>query len=101
MRRYVLRRLALAIPTLVLVSVIVFGMMRLMPGDVVMRMVDLFWLIRPVFSPGHFVLHWLDFAAPIGVGGVWLAFFFWQLGERPLLPRNDPELAEAVIDARH
>jgi len=40
MRRYVLRRLALAIPTLVLVSVIVFGMMRLMPGDVVMRMVD-------------------------------------------------------------
>src|SRR5262249_3689682 len=65
---------------------------------VVMRMVDLFWLIRPVFSPGHFVLHWLDFAAPIGVGGVWLAVFFWQLGERPLLPRNDPELAEAVID---
>jgi peptide/nickel transport system permease protein len=40
MRRYVLRRLALAVPTLVLVSVIVFGMMRLMPGDVVLRMVD-------------------------------------------------------------
>jgi peptide/nickel transport system permease protein len=40
MKRYVLRRLGLAIPTLGLVSVIVFGMMRLMPGDVVMRMVD-------------------------------------------------------------
>jgi len=40
MRRYVLRRLGLAVPTLGLVSVIVFGMMRLMPGDVVMRMVD-------------------------------------------------------------
>src|SRR5262245_32155055 len=40
MRRYVLRRLGLAIPTLVLVSVIVFGMMRLMPGDVVTRMVE-------------------------------------------------------------
>jgi peptide/nickel transport system permease protein len=39
-RRYVLRRLALAVPTLVLVSVIVFLMMRLMPGDVVLRMVD-------------------------------------------------------------
>ena len=40
MRPYVLRRLALAIPTLALVSVIVFSMMRLMPGDVVIRMVE-------------------------------------------------------------
>jgi peptide/nickel transport system permease protein len=39
-KRYVLRRLALAVPTLVLVSVIVFSMMRLMPGDVVTRMVE-------------------------------------------------------------
>jgi len=40
MRQYVLRRLALAVPTLVLVSVIVFAIMRLMPGDVVIRMVE-------------------------------------------------------------
>ena len=40
MRPYVLRRLVLAVPTLVLVSVIVFSMMRLMPGDVVIRMVE-------------------------------------------------------------
>ena len=40
MKPYVLRRLALAIPTLALVSVIVFSMMRLMPGDVVIRMVE-------------------------------------------------------------
>jgi len=40
MRPYILRRLALAIPTLVLVSVIVFSLMRFMPGDVVTRMVE-------------------------------------------------------------
>src|SRR4029453_5841328 len=40
MKPYVLRRLFLAVPTLVLVSVIVFSMMRLMPGDVVLRMVE-------------------------------------------------------------
>jgi peptide/nickel transport system permease protein len=40
MKRYVIRRLALAVPTLVLVSVIVFSIMRLMPGDVVIRMVE-------------------------------------------------------------
>jgi ABC-type dipeptide/oligopeptide/nickel transport system permease component len=38
-RRYVLRRVGLAIPTLFFVSVIVFLMMRLMPGDVATRMV--------------------------------------------------------------
>ena len=40
MRHYVLRRFALVVPTLFLVSVIVFVMMRLMPGDVVLRMVE-------------------------------------------------------------
>ena len=40
MKRYVLRRVALALPTLVLVSIIVFAMMRLMPGDVATRMVE-------------------------------------------------------------
>jgi peptide/nickel transport system permease protein len=40
MKQYVLRRVFLAVPTLVLVSVIVFSMMRLMPGDVVLRMVE-------------------------------------------------------------
>jgi peptide/nickel transport system permease protein len=39
-RQYILRRLTLAIPTLFLVSVIVFAMMRLMPGDVATRMVE-------------------------------------------------------------
>jgi peptide/nickel transport system permease protein len=39
-KQYVLRRLALAVPTLVLVSVIVFSLMRFMPGDVVTRMVE-------------------------------------------------------------
>jgi peptide/nickel transport system permease protein len=39
-KHYVLHRVALAIPTLFLVSVIVFALMRMMPGDVVMRMVE-------------------------------------------------------------
>ena len=40
MKQYVLRRIALAVPTLIIVSVIVFAIMRLMPGDVVIRMVE-------------------------------------------------------------
>jgi peptide/nickel transport system permease protein len=40
MKRYALRRVALTVPTLFFVSVIVFVMMRMMPGDVAMRMVE-------------------------------------------------------------
>jgi peptide/nickel transport system permease protein len=39
-KRYILRRVALAIPTLFFVSVIVFALMRFMPGDVATRMVE-------------------------------------------------------------
>jgi peptide/nickel transport system permease protein len=39
-KRYIVRRIALAIPTLFLVSVIVFALMRFMPGDVATRMVE-------------------------------------------------------------
>ncbi|HWN13825.1 MAG TPA: ABC transporter permease [Candidatus Dormibacteraeota bacterium] len=40
MKRYVLRRVLLAVPTLFLVSVMVFALMRFMPGDVATRMVE-------------------------------------------------------------
>lgn len=65
-----------------------------------MRLVDLFWLIAPKFSQGHFSISWMDIVAPIGVGGLWLAFFLWQLKQRPLIPFNDPELP-GVLEAAH
>ena len=68
---------------------------------VAMRAVDLFWLVRPVFSPGSFEVHWLDLAALAGLGGIWLSTFLWQLLERPLLPRHDPEFTEALEHAAH
>ena len=58
---------------------------------VVMRFVDLFWLISPAFSPRTFAVHWLDPVTLIGVGGVWLATFVGQLRSRPLIPLRDPE----------
>ena len=75
---------------------------------VLMRFVDVYWLVRPVFTQAsasaasaRFQIHWLDLAASIGIGGVWLAVFLWQLDERPLLPVNDPEFVEALAHADH
>ena len=35
----------------------------------------------------------------VGIGGVWLAVFLWQLEERPLLPSQDPEYLEGLAHA--
>lgn len=59
---------------------------------IVMRLLDLYWYIMPAFSPGQFTLHWMDLAAVVGVGGVWLAAFLFTLQGRPVLPLRDPAL---------
>jgi peptide/nickel transport system permease protein len=40
MRQYVLKRLLLVVPTLLLISIIVFSMLRLIPGDIVVLMFE-------------------------------------------------------------
>jgi hypothetical protein len=63
---------------------------------IVMRFVDLMWLTGPEFSSGAFRIHWMDLVMPIGLGGLWLAFFAHQLKARPLLPIGDPYLEQAL-----
>lgn len=65
-----------------------------------MRLVDLFWLIEPEFNRRHFHLSWMDVVAPLGIGGIWLAMFSWQLQQRPLVPLNDPQLESVLEHAR-
>src|SRR5215467_4676922 len=65
--------------TLVMVAGLVF----------VMRFVDLLWLTAPAFNSmeggkTHLTVSWMNLIAPIGIGGVWLATFFWQLKKRPV-----------------
>ena len=60
-----------------------------------MEAVNLFWLIMPAFGSheGESTGHGIDLtmvllgpAALVGVGGLWVGVFLWQLGKRPLLP---------------
>jgi len=66
----------------------------------VMRLVDLFWMITPNFTREHFHISWMDVVAPIGIGGLWLGFFARTLTRRPLIPINDP-LYETVLEQAH
>lgn len=55
-------------------------------GLVAMRWLDMIWLVEPAFDKGQLRFHWMDILAPVGIGGVWVAAFIWQLRGRPLLP---------------
>jgi hypothetical protein len=66
----------------------------------VMRFIDLLWMIVPAFSGEHFQVSWMDIVAPIAIGGLWLAFFTSQLSKRALIPINDPQY-ESVVEQAH
>jgi hypothetical protein len=62
---------------------------------VIMRFVDLMWLVVPAHEPA-FRVHWLDLATLAGIGGLWFAGFSRQLRKRSLLPLGDPEFRSGV-----
>ncbi len=64
-----------------------------------MRYVDLFWIIEPSFS-AHFRVTLAEIIVPIGMGGLWLAYFFRNLASMPLLPLYDPSASE-VLEPAH
>ena len=53
------------------------------------------WLVVPAF-PRQWAALLALVPAVVGVGGLWLSLFLGRLTARPLLPRHDPLLAEAL-----
>jgi hypothetical protein len=70
-------------------------------GILVMRLVDLIWLVAPNFEHHGFPFHWMDVVIPIGLTGIWVFLFVRQLRSRPLLPLNDPFFKEAFAHEAH
>jgi hypothetical protein len=81
-------------------------------GVFVIRIIDIYWLIGPaphasggakgVHHAPVFHVSWMDIAALLAFGGIWIAFFIWQLKQRPLVPVNDYRLERAIAHAhRH
>ena len=66
----------------------------------VMRLIDLFWMIAPNFTGATFHFSWMDLVAPIAMGSLWLGIFARALTQRPLIPINDP-LYETVLEQKH
>jgi hypothetical protein len=60
------------------------------------RLIDLFWLIAPEFHQRGLGISWLDVVVPLALAALWGGCFIWQLRDRPILPLHDPEFDEAL-----
>ena len=60
------------------------------------RLVDVFWIVVPSFEREGFPLYWTDAAAVVGIGGIWLAVFFYRIKQREILPTKDPRVQGAL-----
>jgi hypothetical protein len=65
-------------------------------GILVLRLIDLFWLIAPEFHQERLSVSWLDLVLPLALGALWVAFFLRELRGRAILPIYDPQFEEAV-----
>lgn len=71
-----------------------------------MRLVDMFYLIAPnpridkTIEKGAFIISWMDIAAPIALGGLWMWYFIGQYASRPVVPVMDPFLEKAIEHGR-
>lgn len=67
----------------------------------IMRLVDMFWMVLPAFGGESIRLTWMNVALPLGFGAIWFAYFLWQLQRMPLLPVHDPRMetiAEQAVE---
>jgi len=62
----------------------------------VVRVVDLWWLIGPEFHTRGIAISWMDVVLPLTIGALWLAVFVYQLRGRAILPIHDPQFDEAL-----
>lgn len=60
-----------------------------------MHWVDLYWIIMPNLHREAVKFSWIDFAPMLGIGGIFIWFFWSRVRVTPLVPVGDPGLEES------
>jgi hypothetical protein len=68
---------------------------------ILMRVLDVFWIVEPAFRQRGLEVYATDLFALIGLGGIWLAYFIWNLKSRPLLASRDPRDTYSLLAKAH
>ena len=66
---------------------------------ILMRMVDIYWILVPTFERPGSSFRLLDVALILAFGGIWLSFFFRRLKSTPILPAHDPRIEPELMGA--
>ncbi|HLJ50711.1 MAG TPA: hypothetical protein VKU01_32080 [Bryobacteraceae bacterium] len=66
---------------------------------IIVRIVDVFWIVIPSFRQPYLSVSWMDLVAFIGIGGIWMAFFLFNMKKRPLLPMHDHRLGFRPLES--
>ena len=62
----------------------------------VVHWVDLYWLIAPNFHHGGISLSWMDLTTLVGIGGIFIWYFWRRYSAHALIPINDPKLKASL-----
>ena len=62
----------------------------------IMRFVDIYWLVVPAHHGEHFYFSWITLFAFLGIGGLWLSAFLWQLKGQTIIPIHETWVDEAI-----
>jgi len=61
-----------------------------------MRFIDIYWLVVPAHHAGIPPSFWITIFAFLGIGGLWLAAFIWQLKGQTIIPIHETWVEEAI-----
>jgi len=61
-----------------------------------MHFFDLYWLVIPTLHKHGFHFSWMDLTAMIGIGGIFVWYFWQSYLKGALVPVNDTKLAESI-----
>jgi len=66
----------------------------------IIHILEVYWLVMPSFHQTGPRISWLDFTAPLGIGGLWVSAFLYRLKSAALAPQHDPGLQFAFTYAK-
>jgi hypothetical protein len=78
------------VPALVSLATVVF----------ICQVINSYWMVEPSFYQSGVHVHWMDFAAPLGLGGLWAAMCASSIKRADLLTKNDPRISYSFADAK-
>ena len=62
----------------------------------VMHWIDLYWLVMPTHYQDGIQFSWMDITTLLGIGGLFVWFFWRHYSRNPLVPVKDPTLAASI-----